>query len=326
MAKHFELILDAVADKETLWREWACNHPKDVHRDAWRKAPTNIMSDPQLMLKAIPKSLHVMASLHSLLWENQEFLTSILERNIFALREVSAATLERLPSLIRIDLTLAFMEEEEDLDIGNGLNCAFLPDRYWQDRDFVLKVWLKNGGDLIENIWRHFADDEEVLLTHAKHYFEKWREGGHVESSYRYRPRALSERLKSDRDFFQKLLKLAPAYKLLEESTFRDDYELHLLACATSSSYEPFPAWDQWHKRRVFYETIRRQLGAYSAFFVGTLCGMSPDSGSPLRMLNQGSDANIKSTIASFCDFPTGESLQHLRKAAKHRNLSADNA
>ena len=44
------------------------------------------------------------------------------------------------------------------------------------------------------------------------------------------------------------------------------------------------------------------------------LCGTSSKSGSPLMALDQGADANIKKTIASFCDFPLGQSLRDLLK------------
>jgi hypothetical protein len=55
---------------------------------------------------------------------------------------------------------------------------------------------------------------------------------------------------------------------------------------------------------------VKQCMKEFEGFFIGILCGTSPDSGSPLVGLDQGHD--LKRNIASFLMFPQGEKLTML--------------
>ena len=112
------------------------------------------------------------------------------------------------------------------------------------------------------------------------------------------------------------LLYLAPAHPVmkLRSIDLLDDHELLLLACAKTPSYKPYPSYS--HNFYRFKTKLETQLREYERFFKGILCGTTESSGSPLILLNQGLDATIKKTIASFLDFPQGEALTWLFEAA----------
>lgn len=109
----------------------------------------------------------------------------------------------------------------------------------------------------------------------------------------------------------------------LARKRLRRDYELVLLASSKKPTYRPFQ--NDFPARQDLVLRLHDQLHAYDRFLKGVLCGSTSNSGSPATLLNQGPDAHIKRTIASFCDFPQGPALIWLFKATINLRIPGPN-
>lgn len=301
-------------DKVKLWTKWACEKPHTVPHHNWHHAPHKIKSDRALMLSTIVKAPFVMYFISDSLITDIDFLNSVLERNILALAYLPAGPLVRRRSIISMERVLKFIRDENCGTTEANLLKDQVPAPLWSDRNLVVK-WVSAGYDLHSNIPAKFHGDEELLLTHAKHF--SWDKEGRY--SYSYPTGFITQELRSNKDFLLQLLRFAPARFVIDSFSYdlRQDAEVCLFACSQQWSrphmnfynapvFNPYPYEIDWRHQWA------RQLREYERFFKGIVCGGVANSGSPLTILDLGPDANIKKNIASFLDFPKGEQLTWL--------------
>lgn len=306
-------VLSESTDPYKLWLDWACQRPK-AERYPWRKSPIELRSDRELMLAVIAQEEQVMKHVGRELAVDIEFVTSALELNILALGYLQKATLRSFPHLISIDRLAKYKAAE-----GNDPNRLVqkIAENYWHDRTFV-EGWLSVGFDLHPKMAPQFQDDMSILSLHAMNFeWETFIEKS-KDKKYKYPRNLISENTITNKGTVRSLLlsgALAqPLMNLARYTTARLDldYELNLLASYKTHSYEP-----------GFSCLVKMiaQYKEYQGFFQGLLCGATEGSGSPLAILDQGTDTTIKRIIASFLDFPKGELLTWLLEAGFVRGL-----
>lgn len=313
----FDKVLDKVTDKVRLWKEWACLNPHDYYVD-WIDAPEEILSDRELMLAVISKDASVIQYIGDALKHDLDFLESALEHNIECLGEIPHNVFRRFPFIMTVERIGEFKKSAEKLtnekndfsEAGKAHNIrSRVPDEYWSDRAFVLN-WLRLGYDLHPRFSSLFQDDLEIVEVHAKN-FTDW-------DFYIYPQGLFSDEFLSDKESLRRLLEIAPPdpiMDLVKTNPLYCDFELMLFASYKYPSYRPY-ASDALSRQFNFHTKIRSKLGDYERFFKGILCGTAAGSGSSLVLLDQGSDLSIKHRIASFLDFPMGETLVWLKQAA----------
>ena len=333
----FGTMVNAVTDKAKLWTEWACKEPEVVlidqarwqsnispvaRRRQWQSAPESIMSNRELMLETIKLDFVVIKFIHQSLAEDLDFLTDALEKNILGLAYLPQDSVTRFPEIISLDRINKYHAVEGQKD-KKALRLL-VPHQHWADRSFVIG-WLTSGLDLHNGLPDKYIDDKELILLHARHFF-KGEKLGHNHSDWTYPSHLFSDTLRRDKDFIRHLLRLAPAEPVMDLTKRVDlynDFELQMVACAETRYFEPYHRYT--HRYQAFITKLENQLEEYEGFFKGILCGTTEGSGSSLVLLNQGPDANIKKVIASFLDFPKGESLTMLFQACVNRNVGGFN-
>jgi hypothetical protein len=328
------VVLKKVTDKEKLWLEWACVHPECLDNAAiWRSAPQSVTLNREVMRKVVTMDRRVYEYLDPVFKDDVDFLTSILNGNINVMHEIRTETFRRFPSLLNKNFISKIMKIERNRNWSSS-DAEFytkIPTEMWNDRDFFLNQWIRGGGSL-SGARTDFLDDEEIVLTHARCFYtsderrpdRKLNYSGFSDSPLN-QYKSLSYRLRSDRAFLEELVKVAPvccAMVAVKNSPFRDDDDLKMIACSVDKfAY----LYDYSHDEiQHFHRNLRKKIKEYNGFFVGILCGMKSNSGSSLALLDQGSDANIKRTIASFLDFPLGKNLVHLLRAGRHLGFVRD--
>ena len=323
-----DVVWDVTTDKEKLWREWPCKEPSTTR--FWNAAPASILSDRGLMLETIGRVGGEVAMKHIRggLKEDRDFISSAVERNPVALASVPEETCWRFSSLFSLERVTKYFEHggNDSRDLSQRV-----PKESWNDRNF-LKGWIHAGGDITVAMVRVCQDDKEIILLHAKHYFKKSGDTRYSGTA----TAAISEDLQRDKSFVQDLLHHAPASAVLymiKNSELFHDYETQLLAFAKwpefcHDTYGKLILhalrWYYRLRERSLFPVMKKQLREYECFFKGILCGMvCPDSS--LTVLDQGSDATIKKTIASFLNFPQGSALTWLFEAGINVNVKGYN-
>ncbi|KAG7339740.1 hypothetical protein IV203_025420 [Nitzschia inconspicua] len=147
---YFHVALQAVTDKERLYREWACVYPQDLHYDSyylWRMAPEQVKSDRQLMkyVVNIHPDLFWVISLN--LKDDETFLQELLEQNVTTLSFFYENIFHKFPQFLEIRWIQKYCH-----NLGNEESSSLsytgvqIPKQYWEDLDFVRNTWCAAGG------------------------------------------------------------------------------------------------------------------------------------------------------------------------------------
>ena len=316
-------MLRVVEDTEGLWREALCKFPSIYGRffrfhSLRPHVPQTIRQDRDIMLSMISQCPDMAKNLHPSLAEDFEYVQKLIQANMEVLMYFKPSTYEKYPSIIDFELlgklrrkktTLRDNYEFETL----SSNIHFLQ---WQDRGFVLD-WISTVGILHETIPEKFLDDEQIITKYVENTNFDWYENYHFTFS------TISLRLSSDIDFLCKVIRIVDSYSDIEH-IFRT------LPKETSSNFKLLVAKCAKHKEFArelvnnstslslmnFHNQLLKKYLRYNKFVCGFLCGATQGSGSPLVLLD--SHVEIKRMIASYLDFPLGESLRHLIKAKEN--------
>ena len=297
-----------VTDKEQLWIGWAKDSPTKLSK-IWRHMPVVLRSRRDLMLQAISQEPTAMEHVGIFLAEDIEFVRSALDRNLLALAYLPRQTLVRFPDVMSIESVETFKRTPDSSSHEQSLTEK-LQQSHWCDRDFVLR-WLALGYGVSTAepfLAKELCDDEDVFLTAAKASIHRnTSTPGNLRALYR----KMSDRLVNDRAFLRLLLASGgePYVIFFDRSII--DHDLLMLALAKAP--EKWLHWVPWSMKAGFKSTVYSQQTAYASFLKGFLSGTRCGSGSPLEMLDQGSDSSIKRHVAEYLDdFPIGEQLSEL--------------
>ena len=158
------------------------------------------------------------------------------------------------------------------------------------------------------------ADDQDVFLLIAEHCQQ--------EAARRRSFANASPALRAKKVFMMKVVAHDASLFGLASAALQQDFDLALLAFAAQDPAVVGAYLNERHypNQRHFVERFHRQvqdmLGVHEAFWT-LLCGMLPDSGSALTVLNQGLETSLgyKQLIAALLDVQTGKKLRLLRRA-----------
>ena len=177
IAKRFQALVDQVKDQETLWNEWACNHPEMIDKydgDIWGEAPLSVRSNASLMLQVIAEVPHAIKFVVPALQKDLKFLLSAVEKSVRALAHIKPQTFQQFPALPTVDLIHKYLgldsrSSRQHTYASEHMLLAAIPSEFWKDRDWVVNTWLAAGGDFHSGLPTALYSDEEAILTFHRH-------------------------------------------------------------------------------------------------------------------------------------------------------------
>jgi len=249
---------------------------------------------------------------------DEDLLAEVLELDPLALQNVSQEHQRRyLHVVMEAFGQLGDRQQHNDrYRYGQDSVARSIAPDLWQNRA-VLLHWFRSGLRDVEDVFDEMdtlEDDQEVLLLIAEHCH-------HAAHRHRSFTRA-SQALRANKNFMMQAVEHDAFFFGYASAALQQDFDLALLAFAAEDPALVKAYLNEQHhpNQRQFVESFYRQvqdmMGVHEAFWT-LLCGMLPDSGSALTMLNQGLETSLKykQLIATLLDVQTGEKLRLLRRA-----------
>jgi hypothetical protein len=276
----------------------------DVLQETLQFSPSAIRNDKAIIMEAV---------------KNDPVAFEYCSEELQSDREVVLAAIEASPSSLYLvmdsfqyenpDVVILALEKTDRGDLWTTYDDVY--DELWTNRD-VAMAWLSKGGDwLADDFPEDFWDDEELLLTVAKH---NWTEFD-----------CASENLRNDKEFMLKALALDGRVIRDVSEDLRHDYDLALAAFGKDlRSLQFFSGPEDFEFMVSLTNQVRERLEDCS-FFMREMVGSiyrrpSADEKCLLPMLNQGPDTvqMYQTTLSSFLGLPHGEELAHLQETSKN--------
>ena len=252
---------------------------------------------------------------------DRKLLAEVLLLDPVVLRFVSHDHQRLYPDLVEKAFgTLGRRQQQVDRDAISGV-ASWIAPGLWQNRDTLLQ-WFRSGLPFTARFQRMgtLAGDQEIFLLIAEHCQQE-----HRRWSFAY----ASPALRANKVFMTQAVKHDTSLFGFASAALQQDFDLALLAFAAEDPAVVGAYLNVRHhpNQRRFVESFHRQvrgmLSVHTAFWT-LLCGMLPDSGSTLTVLNQGSETSLgyKQLIAALLDVQTGKKLRLLRRACTNLEQS----
>lgn len=272
-----------------------------------------ICSNHEVMVKACHLDKFILEyMIHPSLLASRQFLVAVLEDYPHLLVHLSHETQKLFPEVIRQSFAPLGNHSKLQYDLCSHIAARMAPE-LWEDRDFSLS-WFGAGLPFVEEVFAaSWKDDKEIFLLVAEYCRVDLQPLSFTKAS-------LS--LRGDQQFMKQVLERAPALLSCASERLKQDFNLMTLAFAA----EPLDVVHallrgyagQKNLVHDFCHEVELMLQRYETFTATILFGISTsDSGSPLSILNQGTETSVvyKKLISQYLDVPTGKQLRLMRKA-----------
>jgi hypothetical protein len=274
----------------------------DVLQETLQFSPIEIRGDKAIMMEAVKNDSIAF-----------EYCSDELQHD----RDVVMAAINASPNSLYLvtdtfqyentDVVITAIEKTERADLWTTYDDVY--DELWTNRDVAI-TWLSKGGDwLSDDFLEEFDDDEELLLTVAKH---NWTEFDYA-----------SDALKNNKEFMLRALALDGRVIRDMSENLRYDFDLALTAFRNNRQALQFYSGPEDFAFMVsLAQRVRARLEDYD-FFTNEIVEVirRPRDGKCfLPMLNQGPDTlqMYTANIASYLGLPEGEELAQLQETSKN--------
>lgn len=297
-------------------------------------APALILSDQELMIKAVSRDVNYIKVIDESLILDHDFMQQVIDMDAAALillpkrtqRQMVDLYLSNLPKLIRRmqDFPNYYRQERLAL-IAIARQVRSLP--------AFVKTWFTSGPGFHERVFpESMKDDEQIFLWISEH-------GNYAETvvdSFNH----VSDRLKGDQTFMEKAIEHTPhLFITCASEELQGDMNLCARALSSCNDVDTVddPAFllfaryfDRWlrnadgrsrqQKYRDTFAFLKGKVNAYESFVTLILLCIALPGESHLNMLNQGHETSLayKKLICVFAGVPTGSELWMYRNALKN--------